>query len=169
MRIATFLLTVFFLAAPAQAQADREAEFRLTVYGMVCNQCAYGVEQTLQHTDGVRDAIVDLKRHSVVVRADPSPPPAPETLARKVLDQRVSLKAIEATFFGRVARGPDGWTLVAGPRRFPIDEADRIALTSFEGVSVVVTGTFRGVPGVDGASGVLRFGLRSIRKVEALG
>ena len=57
----TALLGIIVLGISAQAQAEQQPEFRLKTYGMVCNQCAYGVEQSLQHTKGVKDVIVELR------------------------------------------------------------------------------------------------------------
>ena len=160
----TTLLVVFVLALSMQARADQELEFKLKTYGMVCNQCAYGVEQALQHTDGVNDATVDLKSGSVVVKAEPTNPPSPEILAQRVRDQRLSIEKIEATLVGRIVRTSDQWQLVVGSRRFRLDASEGTPLDGYENETAVVDGVFEGIPGVDGASGSPRLILRAVNR-----
>lgn len=156
------LLGAATLPATAPAQEAAPNEYRATVYGMVCNQCAYGVEQSLQHTDGVADALVDLKNGSVVVKATASPPEA-RTVVEKIRAQGVSVRKLEATLTGRLEETSGDWRLVLGGHRVSVRRgADAPALSSNEGQQVSATGTFEGVKGVDDASGPVRFVLSGI-------
>ncbi len=160
----TALLGIIVLGISAQAQAEQQPEFRLKTYGMVCNQCAYGVEQSLQHTKGVKDVIVDLRSGDVTVIPDPSNPPSAEILAQRITDQRISISNIEATLVGRLVRTPDGWQLVIGSQRLSLETAvGSPALEQYADQTVVVEGVFAGIPGVDGAEGLPRFILRAVR------
>ena len=132
---------------------------------MVCNQCAYGVEQMLQHTAGVNDVIVDLRSGNVVVQADSVNPPSAEVLVQKIIDQRISLEKIEATLVGRIDKTTDGWELVAGAQRFNVEPAGGLSLDEYAGQTVTVEGVFKGLPGIDGAEGSPRLVLRTISKV----
>ncbi len=161
-RSSSMLFALVVLMVSAQAMALPKSEFRLSVYGMVCNQCAYGVEQSLQHTEGVKDAIVDLREGHVVVVADPTNPPSAEALAGRIRDQRVSLRAMEATLSGRIARSDQGWELLAGARRFRVEPGDDADLARYAGESVTVEGVFKGVPGLEGAEGPSRLIVRSV-------
>lgn len=159
----TALLTLVAFAVAAPAAAGAKSEFRLSVYGMVCNQCAYGVEQSLQHTEGVEDAIVDLRSGSVVVKVNPAAPPSAEVLAQKIRDQRVSLRKMEATLVGRIMRSAEGeWELVAGSQRYRLAGETEIALDRYAGQTVAVSGVFEGVSGLEGAEGPTRFLPREI-------
>ena len=162
MLFTLFLFTIAF-GNPAQA-AEQGDEFRLHVYGMFCNQCAYGLEQSLQHTDGVKDAIVDLRKNSAVVKVVSSGPPPAAALVQKAINQGISVKKIEATLTGRVEQTARGWELVAGSRRF--------SLTTDEGgpniedhvnQTVTLEGVFAGIKGVDKATGEPRFIARAIK------
>ena len=160
----TALLGIIVLAISAQAQAGQQPEFRLKTYGMVCNQCAYGVEQSLQHTKGVKDVVVNLRNGDVTVIPDPSNPPSAETLAKKVTDQRISISRIEATLVGRLVRTSAGWQLVIGSQHVSLETAEGSpALEQYADQMVVVEGVFKGIPGVDGAEGAPRFILRAVR------
>ena len=67
--LAMFCTLFLFAIATAPVQAAEQGdEFRLNVYAMYCNQCAYGLEQELDRTGGVTDAIVDLQTTSAVVK-----------------------------------------------------------------------------------------------------
>lgn len=164
---AAMLSTLFLFAItwgiPVEA-AEQQDEFRLNVYGMYCNQCAYGLEQALQHTDGVTDAIIDLKNNSAVVKVIPLSPPAAETLVEKAIDQRLSVKKIEATLTGRVERTADGWALTCGSQRFSlvVDEGP-VKLEELTDQYITLDGVFDGIEGVDAAAGRPRFIVRAIR------
>ena len=41
-----------------------------TITGMSCDGCRNHVEQTLNHVDGVKSAMVDLKQHQAVLEMD---------------------------------------------------------------------------------------------------
>ncbi len=160
----TTLLTVFLLTIPAQSEAGQANEFRFKTYGMVCNQCAYGVEQSLQHSEGVNDAIVDLRSGSVLVKAELVGPPAVEVLAQRILDQRVSIEKVEATLVGRIERTTEGWLLVYGSQRYTLTPSDNsLLLDQHTGRTVVVDGFFEGIEGVDGATGTPRFILHTAK------
>ncbi len=169
MTIRTYLtsLSVFFaFALSGFAQAAPKSEFRLTVYGMYCNQCAYGVEQTLQHTAGVNDVIVDLRSGNVVVQADSANPPSAGVLVQKVIDQRLSLEKIEATLVGRIVKTTNGWELIAGEQHFNLDTtAGELSLDEHSDQTVTVEGVFEGLPGIDDTEGSPRLVLRTISKV----
>ena len=113
----TTLLTVFLLTIPAQSEAGQANEFRFKTYGMVCNQCAYGVEQSLQHSEGVNDAIVDLRSGSVVVVAELVASPAVEVLAHGYWISGFPLRKLKPRSSGALSgrrRGGNWSTVLSG-------------------------------------------------------
>ena len=154
-RILTFLIALVGFALPAMAA---ETEFRLTVTGMGCSQCVYALEQALQHTHGVKDAIVDLRSRSVVVKVDPSNPPSAEALAQSARGQKFSLAKLEATLVGRIEQTSNGWQLIAGSRRFNVSPTDDgPGIDAFINRIVVLEGMFDGIEDVEGATKSARF------------
>ena len=150
-----FLFTI--ATAPGQA-AEQGDEFRLNVYGMYCNQCAYGLEQELKRTGGVTDAIVDLQNNSAVVKVEPSAPPAAEALVQAALDQGLSVKEIAATLTGLVEQSAIGWELVCGSQRFNLTVEDAgLDLGTLGNRPVTLEGVFAGIKGVDSATGKSHF------------
>lgn len=161
--ITSFLALTAFAVSTQNLAAQNE--FRFTTYGMVCNQCAYGIEQALQHTDGVDDTIVDLRNGNVVVQADAANPPNVEALVKKIIDQRISLKNIEATLVGRIVQSDSGWQLIYGAQRLALETFEGLALEEYADQTVTVEGKFEGFEGVDNAEGSPRFILRSVNRV----
>jgi len=160
----TAVLAVFASTGAALAAGDPPSEFRLTVYGMVCNQCAYGVEQSLQHTEGVEDAIVDLRAGSVVVVVNPISPPSARVLAQRIRDQRVSLRKMEATLIGRVVHSVEaGWSLMVGSERYRLTAENESIIERHANGTVVATGVFEGLSEAEDAQEKLRFVIRDIR------
>ncbi len=156
----TMFCTLFLFAiatAPGQA-AEQGDEFRLNVYGMYCNQCAYGLEQELERTGGVTDAIVDLQNNSAVVKVASSAPPAAEALVQAALEQGISVKEIAATLTGRVERSTTGWELVCGSQRFSLTAEDAgLDLETLGNRTVTLEGVFAGIEGVDDTTGKPHF------------
>ena len=152
--------TLFLFAiatAPVQA-AEQGDEFRLNVYGMYCNQCAYGLEQELERTGGVTDAIVDLQNNSAVVKVASSAPPAAEALVQAALDQGISVKGIAPPLTGRVEQSAAGWELVCGSQRFSLTvEEGGPDLITLGNRTVTLEGVFAGIKGVDSATGEPQF------------
>ncbi len=163
----TMFCTLFLFAiatAPGQA-AEQGDEFRLNVYGMYCNQCAYGLEQELERTGGVTDAIVDLQNNSAVVKVESSAPPAAEALVRAALDQGLSVKEIAATLTGQVEQSAAGWELVSGSQRFSLTiEEGGPDLETLGNRTVTLEGVFAGIKGVDSATGKSHFIASSMKR-----
>lgn len=166
-RYPSMFCTLFLFAiatAPVQA-AEQGNEFRLNVYGMYCNQCAYGLEQELERTGGVTDAIVDLQNNSAVVKVVSSAPPAAEALVQAALDQGLSVKEIAATLTGRVERTTAGWELVCGSQRFSLTVEDAgLDLETLGNRTVTLDGVFAGIEGVDSAIGKPHFIANSMER-----
>lgn len=148
----TAAFAIFVVTISTPAQAGQEPAFRLNTSGMGWAQCVYGVEQSLQHTKGVKDAIVDLGSGIVTVIGDPANPPSPDILAQIVKSQRFSIEEIEATLVGRLVRTLDGWQLVVGSQTHSLETLEGgSALEEYVDQTVRVDGVFEGIPGAEGA------------------
>lgn len=150
----TGLMALGGLVAAPGALATSANTYELSVYGMVCNQCAYGVEQATQHTAGVQDTTVDLRDGVVRVTPQAGTLPDPQAIADRITNQRVSISKFRATLTGRIERGDDVWRLIVGDRRFTLDVGDSVDLAAADGRTVTVRGLFTGVTGVDGTERV---------------
>ncbi len=149
------LIALISLALPATAA---ETEFRITVTGMGCSQCVYALEQALQHTAGVKDAIVDIRTRLVVVKVDANNPPSAEALAQSAKNQKYSVAKIAATLVGRVERTTSGLQIIAGSRRFRVSPVDGgIKMVEYVNRTVAVEGVFVRIEGGGHASKSYRF------------
>lgn len=150
MLVAGLVTMGALVAAPGAPAGTSVNTYELSVYGMVCNQCAYGVEQAVQHTAGVQDTTVDLRDGIVRVTPQAGTLPDPQAIADRITNQRVSIARFRATLTGRIERGDDGWRLLVGDRHFNLGAGEGVDLATAEGRTVTVHGLFSDVTGVDG-------------------
>ena len=129
---------------PGTASAQIQ-HYDVTVHGMVCNQCAYGSEQVFLRTDGVDRVDVDLYNGSVVVYPSETAPILPATVAKKIIDEGVSVERIEAVVRGAIVRRGEGMVLRVAEANleFPLAVASEEASLTTE-VNVDLTVRFEG-------------------------
>lgn len=101
--IAVLALAVLALpaVAPAQEEGTQEPETRrieVTILGMSCPFCAYGVEQKLKKLDGVQDLRVDLKSGVATVELAEGADLSNEILRKMVEDAGFEVAGIERGF-----------------------------------------------------------------------
>lgn len=88
--LALILITGLFLStlSPAQEDISENLEmttYRLTVYGMTCPFCVYGVEKNIKKIDGVLQVHTDLKEGWIYVHTHKKTK-FTEDMARKVVE-----------------------------------------------------------------------------------
>ncbi len=88
--------------APAGPPGD---SLRLTVDGMVCSLCAYGVERRLEKLGQVEQVQVNLDSGLVVVSLKPGAAVSDSTLAEEIRKSGFALRGIER--FDRVRKEPE--------------------------------------------------------------
>lgn len=155
--ISSFALLVLplLVAAPtalAQEKKQSGPTYQAKVYGMVCNQCAYGVEQALLHTEGVKDAYVNLKDGDVraFLKSDQTVPA--KQIVQKITDQGISVRGLQATLSGRVEKQEGTLYFVVGGARYHLRPAEESSsLVQYAGQEVALSGSFKNVAGMDGA------------------
>lgn len=86
------------LVAAASAAESEEAKVTLHVDGMTCASCSVTVRVTLEHLDGVKDAVVSVKEKRASVTYDPS----------KVTPNQMVKAVNEAGYKARVASEQEG-------------------------------------------------------------
>lgn len=161
MRLMIATIGLAFALAPATYAADEASsnEYRLDVDGMVCSMCTYGVEQALQHTAGVLDAIADLENQTVVAKVSDTQTPTASTIVGKILDQHFSVGSIAATLTGTLERTDKELVFVVGGEKLPLiePETESLELSRYVGQALRLEGEFQGIDGVDNAEGRPRF------------
>lgn len=101
--LAVILGTGLLFAAPVRLEAQAppaQDSLVLSVDGMVCSLCAYGVERRLKRLDGVEGVHVDLDAHRVVVTLRPGTAVSDSTLGDEVRRAGFALRGVT-----RFARG----------------------------------------------------------------
>ncbi|MFB6273594.1 MAG: heavy metal-associated domain-containing protein [Salinibacter sp.] len=151
---ASLFLALLVAAPAAHAQTTDQSgpTYQAEVYGMVCNQCAYGVEQALLHTEGVKDAYVNLKDGDVraFLKSDQTVPV--KQIVQKITDQGISVRGLQATLSGRVEKQEGTLYFVVGGARYHLRPAEESSsLSQYAGQEVTLSGSFKDVPGMDGA------------------
>ena len=148
-------------AAQAQQVEQTGSRYEVNVFGMVCNQCAYGVEQTLLHTDGIEEVYVNLKEGDVRAYLKASEPMlSAERIVQKIKDEGLTVKELSGAFTGRVEQQEGTYYFVLGETRYQLQGAeDGPALDAYVGQEVRLVGAFQDVKGLEGAQedGLPRF------------
>lgn len=161
------LLLAVMMGCAVQAQDESAQEFRLSVFGMYCNQCAYGYERALERLPGVTQVSVDLRAGMAVVVTGADVWPEAELLVRATIDQGLSLRAFEATLVGHLEHKDIGWVLVAGGREVSLAlEGAGLDLAQHVNRTVALAGAFAGIAGIEETSGQPRFVPIAVRDVD---
>lgn len=149
MSLAVLMLSAFQLQAQNQT---KELSYQAKVYGMVCNQCAYGVEQALLHTDGIKDVYVNLKEGDVRAVLNPNKTVPADQIVQKIADQGITVRGLSGTLTGRIEQQNGTLYFVMGDARYELqsDEKNR-SLEQYVGQNVTLSGQFKNVKGMDNA------------------
>ncbi|MGH7614399.1 MAG: heavy-metal-associated domain-containing protein [Gemmatimonadales bacterium] len=96
---AALMILALTLGAPGRGHAQAPAplpgdSLRLTVDGMVCSLCAYGVERRLKKLDHVQHVQVELDSGLVVLVLEPGAALADSALAREVRKAGFALRHV---------------------------------------------------------------------------
>lgn len=150
--------------ASSEEEGSLGDRYEARVFGMVCNQCAYGLEQALLHTSGVVKAHVDLKEGDVrayLKRVEDVP--AAAEIVRTIKDQGLTVKVLGGAFTGSIVEGKDGaLRFRLGDATYVLEGAkDGLDLRRYAGKDVRLYGLFRAIKGVEteenGGEGPARF------------
>ncbi len=95
LTIAAIVLVAGRLPTQAQAQATGAKEAVVSVKGMQCPFCAYGIKKHLAKIDGVRKVEVDLSKSQAIVAFAPDAKPTDEQIQRAVRDAGFTTGKIE--------------------------------------------------------------------------
>lgn len=117
-RILSLLLASVLLAPVASAQGLLHA--RLTVFGMDCAPCAYGIEKGLLALPGVEDVKVSLNDGYTEVTLAPDAKTSLADIRQVVLDNGFTPKAATVRLEGTVRPGSPP-TLTAGSATYPLE------------------------------------------------
>ncbi len=105
LRKVVALAFAFSLAAPAISGQDREAthdddprQIEVTILGMACPFCAYGVEQKLKRLDGVEELEVVLETGLATLRLDEDADISNELLQKTVKEAGFEVAKITRNF-----------------------------------------------------------------------
>lgn len=84
----TWLAWLFFSLAPMQAQeaAQEKVFVRVTVDGLSCPFCAYGLEKKLKKIDGAKEVFIDLQAGEATFIVTKDKQPSKEKLEKIVKD-----------------------------------------------------------------------------------
>ncbi|MFQ5680385.1 MAG: heavy-metal-associated domain-containing protein [Gemmatimonadota bacterium] len=106
----TLLLGLALAPGGASAQAETAAprQISVTILGMSCPFCAYGVERKLKSLDGVEDLEVVLKSGIATLTMDQGADVSNEELTKKVKNAGFKVEKITRNFDSAYADyGPD--------------------------------------------------------------
>ena len=112
------------LAAPSGAQAEL-LEGELTVYGMTCPFCAFGIEKKLRAVEGVSEVKVELDEGRIQLGFSPSNDAGPGALGDAVEEAGFELSAIRLKVGGTLAEDGGRPVLASGKEvRFLLVDAE---------------------------------------------
>ena len=158
MRLRLLVVAVAALALCPRAGHAELLEAELTVLGMTCPFCAFGVEKKLRAVPGVEEVGVQLDLGLIRVSFAPRSAATPTDLAAAVKKAGFSLSALRLSVRGTIAQGSGRAVLDAGEGgRFSLFEArggEKVPLSPERAASLIRKGvaTVRGsVRGWDGA------------------
>lgn len=115
-KIAAAALALAALALPASVAAQEAQgaaaprQIEVTILGMSCPFCAYGVEQKLERLDGVAELDVQLKTGVATLTLEEGADVSNETLVKTVEDAGFEVAGIRRNFDSEhpeLARGED--------------------------------------------------------------
>ncbi|MBI3492542.1 MAG: heavy-metal-associated domain-containing protein [Acidobacteria bacterium] len=95
LTIAALVLVAGGLRTQAQTQSTGAREAVVTVKGMQCPFCAYGIKKHLAKIPGVRKVEVDLGKNQAIVEFAPDAKPTDEQIQRAVHDAGFTAGKIE--------------------------------------------------------------------------
>lgn len=116
IRITTVLATLVYLCA-VPALAGGNDWIRQTVYGMDCAPCAYGVERSLGHLEGVASVTVSLERGEIEIEFVDGAEPDLARIRELVRRGGFTPRAAEVCLTGMI-EAPDAFT--TGVHRYRI-------------------------------------------------
>lgn len=103
------LLSVFFLMALALPAWSAEFRYELSVDGLACPYCAYGIEKKILALKGVESDSLDIKLNEglVVFNADTDKQISEDSLKELVNDAGFTLRRLETSALGDETQDED--------------------------------------------------------------